>query len=426
MGIFYLNVATVSRSAGRRAVVAAAYCSRSKLHDEGLGRDIAFSETSDLRHSEILLPSGAPERWLDRAVLWNEIERVESRENAQLAREVELVISREISIDEGVKLGREFLLEQFVERGMIVDFNIHLASAADGKERVYVQALFSMREITGDRFGKKRTDWKETNLLLKWRERWALLTNKHLIDAGRNRLIGAGASGARGRQLEPLRSGDANENAAENHETVWRNGGRLLAEPGLALDALTHEKETFTRRELVDFVRRNTAGDEQYNTALARVESSIDLVRLPGGESFSTRRLIGSVDWASASDVNSDRESDRTLKEAVALWEAAGRRVRGVGLTYEMAKAFEKKTGIKSVAVHGLLGRWKKKQDRLLSDDVLVVNDVAQLSSRQKEWMLKASRAATARLVFVDGVRFLEINSGEIGLEVEQLAAFDR
>ncbi|MEK8121599.1 AAA family ATPase [Methylocystis sp. IM4] len=118
---------------------------------------------------------------------------------------------------------------------------------------------------------------------------------------------------------------------------------------------------------------------------------------------------------------NAEEQERRTLGEAMSLWEKAGLKVRGVGQTYETAKAFEKKTGIKSVGVHGLLGRWKKKQDLLLVNDVLVVNDAAQLSERQKEWMLRATRAAKARLVLVDGEGMVEIEGGAIGLSVEAL-----
>jgi hypothetical protein len=433
MGIFYLNVSTISRSAGRRAVVAAAYCSRARLGDEGLGRDVDFSELSDLEHSEILLPSGAPDRWLDRGVLWNEIENVEERENAQLAREIELVLSKELPIGEGMKLARAFLLEQFVERGMIVDFNIHRTQGADGVGRGYVQALFSMREVLGDGFGKKRTDWKETKLLLNWRTRWALLTNKHLIETGRDRMIGAGPSAARGRALEPLLGAGGQDYEAENHELGWRNGERLLAEPGLALEALTRGGGTFTRGDLTEFVKRNSGGDEQYGMALARVESSVDLVRLSDGV-LTTRNLIGSVPGAAANGLGFGHEagtaghadgggSGRTLREAVALWEAAGLRVRGVGLTYDLAKKFEKTTAIKSVAVHGLLGRWQKKRELLASNDVLVVNDVGEMSRKQKEWMLKAARAVAAKLVLVEGEEFVEIDGGDIGLDARQLVA---
>lgn len=218
--------------------------------------------------------------------------------------------------------------------------------------------------------------------------------------------------------------GNGVDRSIADSEIAWRNGERLLAEPGLALDALTESAASFTRSDMAFLVRRNTAGDEQYEKVLARIESSVDLVRLPGDDRFSARSLMRrgvmagcDVQVGEGRGAAGDPGSRRTLGEALALWHAAGLRVRGVGLTYEAAKAFEKKTGIESVGVHGLLGRWRKKQDRLASSDVLVVNDAAQLSLVQKEWMLKAARAVGARLAFVDGARIVEIDGGAIGLD---------
>ena len=203
------------------------------------------------------------------------------------------------------------------------------------------------------------------------------------------------------------------------------------AEPELALRALTRESATFSRREMIAFVSKNTAGKEQFETALARVECSVELVRLADGESFSTRSLVATVQCASGeretiaavSGGLDAAETNRTLEEAIAQWERAGLRLRGVGLTYETAKAFQKKSGIASVGVHGLLGRWKKKQDRLASTDVLVVNDAKGLSARQKEWMLRATRAARSKLVLIDGTRLVEIDGGATGLSPEEMTA---
>lgn len=431
MAIFYLNVITVSRSVGRNAVVAAAYCSRTRLRDPRRETVADFSALGDIEHSEILLPIGARAEWSDRATLWSEVEAVEKRDDAQVAREVEIAIPSDLSRADRIALAREFFNEQFVERGIIVDLNIHRAEGADGVERSYVQGLFSMREIVEEGFGKKRTDWKDAKLLSKWRERWTLLSNKYLLAAGCGQLIRAGADAVRGRALEPFFEDEQIERRAENLEIAWRNGERLLGEPELALRALTRAGATFTYGELIAFVSKNTAGKEQFETARARVECSVELVRLGNGESFSTRGLVAAMQCATsrsgavaaASGGLDATETSRTLEQAISQWERAGLRLRGVGLTYETAKAFEKKSGIKSVGVHGLLGRWQKKQDRLASTDVLVVNDAKGLSARQKEWMLRATRAARSKLVLVDGSRLVEIDGDATGLSPEEMTA---
>jgi hypothetical protein len=69
MAISYLNVRRVTRSAGRNAVAVAAYCSRSRLYDDRRNVDHDFTGYGGVIHSAIMLPDGASDRWLDRALL---------------------------------------------------------------------------------------------------------------------------------------------------------------------------------------------------------------------------------------------------------------------------------------------------------------------------------------------------------------------
>ena len=117
MAIYHFSAKVISRANGSSAVASAAYRAAERLHDDRLGRDHDFSNKAGVVHSEIMLPEGAPERLNDRATLWNEVEAGEKRKDAQLAREVEFSIPRELNQQQGVQLAREFVEKQFVERG---------------------------------------------------------------------------------------------------------------------------------------------------------------------------------------------------------------------------------------------------------------------------------------------------------------------
>ena len=117
VAIYHFSAKVISRSSGRSAVAAAAYRSASVLRDEREGRTHDFSRKADVVHSEILLPEGAPERWADRGVLWNAVEAAEKRKDAQLAREIEFALPRDVSREEGVALARDFVQRTFVSRG---------------------------------------------------------------------------------------------------------------------------------------------------------------------------------------------------------------------------------------------------------------------------------------------------------------------
>ena len=106
MASYHLSAKIVSRSGARSSVAAAAYRSRSEMEDKRQGITFDYTKKSDLVHSEIMLPEGAPKRLEDRSVLWNEVEAKEVRKDSQLSREIEVALPRELTLDEQKELVR--------------------------------------------------------------------------------------------------------------------------------------------------------------------------------------------------------------------------------------------------------------------------------------------------------------------------------
>ena len=189
MAIYHFSSRIISRGAGGNAVGAAAYASGERLEDERTGKVYDFSAKSDVVYSELLLPGGAPEWMEDRTALWNAVEAREDAstrpQTAQLAREIEASLPRELSHEERVALARDFVQEEFVDRGMWVDLHVHEpVSARDGQVQPHFHALLGLREVAPDGFGNKVRDWNDRALLADWREHWAERTNEALVEAG--------------------------------------------------------------------------------------------------------------------------------------------------------------------------------------------------------------------------------------------------
>ena len=147
MAIYHLSARVIGRSQGRSAVAAAAYRSAECLHDEQHDLIHDYTKKSGVKHREIMLPSGAPERWLDRGTLWNEVQAGEKRCDAQLARDIEISLPRELGQAEAIRLVRDFVREQFVDRGMVADLNVHWTSASDGGLQPHAHVMLTMRQI---------------------------------------------------------------------------------------------------------------------------------------------------------------------------------------------------------------------------------------------------------------------------------------
>ncbi len=272
MAIYHLHVKVIGRKSGSSAVASAAYRSASRLRDDRLERSHDFSAKRGVVHSEVMLPENAPEAWSDRERLWNDVEAFEVRKDAQLAREVEFSLPREMTQAQGIELARDFVQSEFVDRGMIADLNVHWDMAEDGSPKPHAHVMLTMRTVDENGFGQKVRDWNRTEMVERWRERWAELANERLAELDIDARIDHRSLEAQGIALEPqsqigapahrIEGEGLEADRAEMHREIARgNGARIIADPALALDAITHQQSTFTRRDMAMFAHRHSDGD---------------------------------------------------------------------------------------------------------------------------------------------------------------------
>src|SRR3546814_3673481 len=81
------DVCSSDLSAGRSATAAAAYRAGVEITDERTGLVHDYTRKQGVEHSELMLPTDAPEWAADRERLWNAAELAETRKNATVARE---------------------------------------------------------------------------------------------------------------------------------------------------------------------------------------------------------------------------------------------------------------------------------------------------------------------------------------------------
>ena len=112
-------------------MASAAYRAGEKLHSEYYGEISDYTRKGGVLRSEILLPSHAPPEYADRETLWNAVEKAERGKKAQLAYSFDIALQNEFSMQENIALARQFLLENFVSRGMVVDFAVHSPDKED-------------------------------------------------------------------------------------------------------------------------------------------------------------------------------------------------------------------------------------------------------------------------------------------------------
>ena len=194
MAIYHLSAKIISRSAGRSATAAAAYRSASVITDERTGLVHDFTKKRGVIAREILAPEGAPGWARDRAQLWNRVELAETRKDAQVAREIEVALPRELSPAARLQLVRDFAQAEFVSKGMIADVCHHAPDA----ENPHCHILLTTRVLEGDAFGKKAREWNAKPQLDAWRSAWAEHANAALQKEHSYARIDSRSNAARG------------------------------------------------------------------------------------------------------------------------------------------------------------------------------------------------------------------------------------
>ena len=211
IALYHFHVTQIKRSAGQSAIASAAYRSGEKLHSEYYGEDSDYTKKGGVICSEILLPPHAPPSFSDRETLWNEVEKAERGKKAQLAYSFDIALQNEFSMQENIELARQFLLDQFVSRGMVVDFAVHSPDKEDGGiSNPHFHVMCPIRPLDEHgRWGNKQrreylldehgerirdgaenyvfnavptTDWGSPDTLEHWRQAWADLCNQKFAE----------------------------------------------------------------------------------------------------------------------------------------------------------------------------------------------------------------------------------------------------
>lgn len=184
MAIYRCEFKIISRGSGHRACAAAAYRAGEKIMDERYGDTHDYTRKSGVAASFILAPENAPDWMSNRTELWNAVEAVERRKDAQLCREVLLSLPHELTDDQREALVRQFVRDQFVSKGMVADVNIHTHSPSGDERNDHAHILLTTRTLTASSFGPKERSWNSRDFVHETREMWAKAQNREFEQLG--------------------------------------------------------------------------------------------------------------------------------------------------------------------------------------------------------------------------------------------------
>lgn len=246
MSIYHCSIKNISRSSGRSAVACAAYRSGEELEDLETGITHDYRKKTGIAFTEIFLCKNAPEKFQNREELWNEVEKIEKAADARLAREIEVAIPRELSLEEMKNLVAGYA-KVLTEEGMCVDAAIHLKVG-----NPHAHLMCTTRKIKAD----GTWDQKEKKV--------------YALDESGNKIpvidpeTGEQKIGARGRRIWKRVTVAANDlNAKENVEKwrkMWSEHCNAYLEPEQQIDHRSYERQG--KKDMIPTIHEGYAARE--------------------------------------------------------------------------------------------------------------------------------------------------------------------
>jgi len=281
MAIYHCSVKNISRSGGKSAVASASYRAGEKLEDRETGLTHDYTHKTEVAYSEIILCENAPREYQDRETLWNAVEEVEKQSNARLAREWEVALPHELTLEQSKELVRGYA-QSLADEGMCVDVNIHWKEGnhhahimgttrpikengewGQKEKKAYKldengQKIPQIDPQTGEQKigarGRKMwqretveaNDWNKTEKVEEWRERWAEHCNRYLE---KEQQIDHRSFERQGIERIPtIHEGYVARQMEEKGQTAERcEINRDINAANIQLSALEHQQNLFTR-----------------------------------------------------------------------------------------------------------------------------------------------------------------------------------
>ncbi len=312
MAIYHFSAKVLSRSS-RNTVRAIAYRAGCKLYDERTGETFNY-RSKDVQYVELVLPNDAPEWALKIQKLMghdrekgvqefvDKVEEAEKRIDAQVWREFEFALHRELTKEQNLVLAREFVQDQIAGHGMAAQLNFHFdKDEKTGEEKPHCHVTATTRRLSEEGLAPKSREWNAKSFLCDLREKWEEYSNFHLKLHGHDVQIDHRSNKERGIEMEPqpkrsrsvieqerrlqkLEGTDSfsplTDKARTFHDVHLRNLYRIIRQPEVVFDIVTKHYATFMWADVQKVLHRYVDEVPLFQRLEAKLRSSSELLAL--------------------------------------------------------------------------------------------------------------------------------------------------
>ena len=320
MAIQFARQAIVARGGGADICLKAAYNKRDEVTSDRTGQTFSFANRDGGEFHEIMLPVGAHEQFKDCSTLWNAVDKFETRKNARLAKELVLALpdDAEITLEDRVELCRRFAQKYFVDKGVVVQFDVHGPHHDEDKNwhahMLVTTRRFAENGLTFCKHKARDLDGIIKNGLVieidRWGEYWRDLQNEYFAEKGLSLRVDEIGIVAQ-EHLGPKRMRKLMSLVVGRNELNKEANARISVEPDEIIKHLTRENAVFNGEDLHNFLHKHVVGEGVRGDIASRVMEYGSLVPLYH------KHTGEEAGWFTTKEVRA--QEDRILREAERL-----------------------------------------------------------------------------------------------------------
>ncbi len=301
--------------------------------------DQETGELFDYRHKsvagvELLLPDDAPQPWKDlQALIANDkqtgvqkfsniAEAHEKRVDAQVYREYEFALPRELTDDENKTLAREFVQDQICGLGMAAKLNFHFDVDEEGNRFPHVHVVMLTRRLEQNGLSRlKERDWNRKDLAKEWRSQFCDYANFHFKQKGIDITLDPRSYAEQGIDLEPqvkigknvsemearankltqaqgVLTKPSTDRLKDYNEVKLSNQFTIIKNPQVVIDEITSKQTTFTERDIHKVLNRYIDDRDLHQKLVGDIKSLKSVIEISSADDgkktslYTTKDLI--------------------------------------------------------------------------------------------------------------------------------------
>lgn len=459
MAIAFAQVKYLSRSKALQATAAAAYRSCSKIYDERTGTTFDYTnKKSLLLYSEILLPENADVKFKNRELLWNTVEKNETRNNSQVAKEVILALPQDDQINDNdkIELAKRFAMANFVNNGVVVDINIHNEA---GNPHAHI--LITTRRLIGNQFDSHKARDLDPKVIRGqvqtdkvWGEEWRHFQNHYFLAKGLDLTVDANGIYSQihlGKHIFHAKDRNQFDRWQENQNRHQDAKKIALTDPENVLNQITLHSSVFNDHDIGRLLHKHIDDPQEFQIALLKVKNSKKIILLGTGDDgkkrYTTRNIFELENNIQevAENLNqrvshsihptlikniinnyklNDEQADAiqhilqgsdisiivgragtgktyALKAAKDAFTKAGYHVQGIALSGIAAQGLQEASGIPSRTIASFTYALQKETLKLTKDDIIILDEAGMTDTYALSEIINHIHKAQAKLILV-------------------------